>query len=148
MLWLVVLVQVLYPRVSVVKQSLRTIFLILPRHRSHGKRPRIFSFKIIIVMQKKLLREFCYPDPKISRNTLEGLFFQLIELEAPGYKNHFTVEGNSSSEKCYYRITDKKGNYILSIYHGPIIISDAKSSWEQVICLRVSLMVKAQYRIA
>ncbi|MCU6377063.1 hypothetical protein [Morganella morganii] len=92
--------------------------------------------------------EFSNPDQKISRDALEGLFFQLIELAALGYKNHFTVEENSSSEKCYYRITDKKGNYILSIYHGPIIISNAKSSWEQVICLRVSLMVKTQYRIA
>ncbi|EMJ9775242.1 TPA: hypothetical protein KV183_001113 [Morganella morganii] len=84
---------------------------------------------------KKLLRKFCYPDPKISRNTLEGLFFQLIELAAPGYKNHFTVEGNSSSEKCFYRITDKKGDDIVSVYHGPIRVGDAKSSWDQVICL-------------
>ncbi|HAT1526615.1 hypothetical protein [Morganella morganii] len=107
-----------------------------------------FFFKNKHDTARHFFSEFSNPDQKISRDALEGLFFQLIELAAPGYKNHFTVEENSSSEKCYYRITDKKGNYILSIYHGPIIISDAKSSWEQVICLRVSLMVKAQYRIA
>lgn len=81
------------------------------------------------------LMGFCYPDPKISRDTLEDLFFQLKRLAAPGYKNHFTVEGNISSEKCFYRITDKKGDDIVSVYHGPIRVDDAKSSWDQVICL-------------
>lgn len=65
------------------------------------------------------LMGFCYPDPEISRGALEDLFFQLKRLAAPGYKNHFTVEGNSSSEKCFYRITDKKGDDIVSVYHGP-----------------------------
>lgn len=79
--------------------------------------------------------EFCRPDPEISGDNLECLFFQLIELAALGYKNHFTVEGNSSSEKCFYRITDKKGDDIMSVYHGPIRVGDAKFSWDQVICL-------------
>ena len=42
------------------------------------------------------LFKLCHPNP--AREEVEDLFFQLRELAAPGYKNNFVVELNSSFE--------------------------------------------------
>ena len=81
------------------------------------------------------LFKLCHPRPGISREEVEGLFFQLRELAAPGYQKNFVVESNNSLEKCYYRITNKKGDDILSVFHGTIRVNGPESSWDQTMCL-------------
>jgi Sif protein len=51
------------------------------------------------------LYKLCHPEPGISRQEVEDLFYQLKELAAPGYKNNFIADVNTSFDNCFYRIT-------------------------------------------
>lgn len=86
------------------------------------------------------LFKLCHPHRGISREEVEGLFFQLRELAAPGYKNNFVVESNSSLDNCYYRIINKNGDDILFVFHGTIRCNSPESSWDQTMCLSRTVM--------
>lgn len=81
------------------------------------------------------LFKLCHPQPEVTKDEIENLFYQLKELAAPGCKNYFHIENDEEHQNTTYRITDSSGENLLSVFYGKVTVKGANETYEVTMCL-------------